>query len=134
MSHVCKRIFKIQALIKQLLTKYQIFTILPQISHFHKYRNFSSIFETFETNCFIPINLMAGTCQEYSFSFFASCHPLRLGFRRAFDGTVSVGKEKSMCIESAMNLLSFFWKSKKCVLFIKFRLQCTIPFFKQVLE
>ena len=46
-SHVCKRIFKIQALIKQLLTKYQIFTILPQISHFHKYRNFSSIFATF---------------------------------------------------------------------------------------
>ena len=25
---------------KQLLTKYQIFTILPQISHFHKNRNF----------------------------------------------------------------------------------------------
>ena len=46
-SHVCKRIFKIQALIKQLLTKYQIFKILPQISHFHKYRNFSSIFATF---------------------------------------------------------------------------------------
>ena len=33
--------------IKQLLTKYQIFTILPQISHFHKYRNFSSIFCNF---------------------------------------------------------------------------------------
>ena len=39
--------FKIRALIKQLLTKYQIFTILPQISHFNKYRNFSSIFATF---------------------------------------------------------------------------------------
>ena len=45
------------------------FTILPQISHFHKFRNFSSIFATFETNCFFPINFMAGTCQEYSFSF-----------------------------------------------------------------
>ena len=32
---------------KQLLTKYQNFTILPQISHFHKYRNFSSIFVIF---------------------------------------------------------------------------------------
>ena len=62
---------------KQLLTKYQIFTILPQISHFYKYRNFSSIFATFQTNCFIPINFIAGTCQEYSFVFiFASCHPL----------------------------------------------------------
>ena len=49
------------------MTKYQIFTILPQISHFHKYRNFSSIFATFWTNCFIPINFMAGTCEEYSF-------------------------------------------------------------------
>ena len=39
--------FKIRASIKQLLTKYQIFTILPQILHFHKYRNFSSIFATF---------------------------------------------------------------------------------------
>ena len=48
MCHTCaKEFFKIQALIKQLLTKYQIFTILPQISHFHKYRNFSSIFATF---------------------------------------------------------------------------------------
>ena len=37
MSHMCKRIFLIQASIKQLLTKYQIFTILPQISHFHKF-------------------------------------------------------------------------------------------------
>ena len=51
------------------MTKYQIFTILPQISHIHKFRNFSSIFATFETNCFIPINFMEGTCQEYSFSF-----------------------------------------------------------------
>ena len=48
MCHTCaKDFFKIQALIKQLLTKYQIFTILPQVSHFHKYRNFSSIFATF---------------------------------------------------------------------------------------
>ena len=61
--------FEIRASIKQLLTKYQIYTILPQISYFHKNRNFSSIFAPFQTNCFIPINFMAGTCQEYSFSF-----------------------------------------------------------------
>ena len=39
--------FKIPASIKQLLTKYQIFKILPQISHFHKNHDFSSIFATF---------------------------------------------------------------------------------------
>ena len=45
-THVQKN-FLNSSFIKQLLTKYQIFTILPQISHFHKYRNFSSIFATF---------------------------------------------------------------------------------------
>ena len=67
-THVQKN-FQIRASIKQLLTKYQIFKILPQISHFHKNRNFSSIFATSSTNCFIPIKFMAGTYQEYSFSF-----------------------------------------------------------------
>ena len=71
-----KEFLKIRASIKKLLTKYHIFTILPQISHFQQFRNFSSIFATFETNCFIPISFMAGTCQEYSFFIFASCHPL----------------------------------------------------------
>ena len=69
MSHMCKRIFKSELQIKKLLTKYQIFTIYPQISHFHKFCNFSSKFAIFETNCFIPINFIAGACQEYSFSF-----------------------------------------------------------------
>ena len=32
--------FEIRTLIKQLLTKYQIFTKLPQISHTHKNRIF----------------------------------------------------------------------------------------------
>ena len=77
--------FWIRASIKKLLTKYEMFTILPQISHFHKFRNFSSIFATFETNFFIPINFMAGTCQEYSFFIFASCHPLKCLF-----GTVTI--------------------------------------------
>ena len=60
---------QIRASIKQLLTKYEIFTKLPQIPHIQINRNFSSIFATFSTNCFTPINFMAGTCQEYSFSF-----------------------------------------------------------------
>ena len=33
MCHTCTKGFKIQTLIKQLLTKYQIFMKLPQISH-----------------------------------------------------------------------------------------------------
>ena len=45
-THVQKN-FEIRASIKQLSTKYQIFTILPQILPFHKYRKFSSIFATF---------------------------------------------------------------------------------------
>ena len=66
-THVQKN-FSIRTSIKQLLTKYQIFTKLPQIPHIHINLNFSSIFATFWTNCFIPIHFMAGTCQEYSFS------------------------------------------------------------------
>ena len=45
-THVQKD-FKIQTLIKQLLTKYQIFMKLPQISHIHKNHNVSSIIGTF---------------------------------------------------------------------------------------
>ena len=79
-THVQKN-FWIWASIKHLLTKYQIFTILPQILHFHKNRNFSSIFAIFETNCFIPINFMAGACQEYFFFLiFTSCEPLNICF------------------------------------------------------
>ena len=69
---MCKRTLKIQTLIKQLFTKYQFLTELPQISHIHKNHNFSSIIGGFLTNCFYPINFMAGICEEYSFSFFAS--------------------------------------------------------------
>ena len=78
MCHNVQKNFWISASIKQLLTKYQIFTILPQISHFHKNHNFSSIFVAFKTNCLIPINFTAGTCQEYCFFIFASCEPLKV--------------------------------------------------------
>ena len=55
--------FWIRHSIKQLLTRYQIFTKLPIFQvHLH----------FFQTNCFIPINFMAGTCLEYSFPFFFS--------------------------------------------------------------
>ena len=41
-THV-QRDFWIRSLMKQLLTKYQIFTKLPEISHIHKNYNFVSI-------------------------------------------------------------------------------------------
>ena len=69
MRHTCAKEFLNRASIKKLLTKYQIFTILPQISHFHKFRNFSSIFATFEANCFIPINFMQGHVRNTLFHF-----------------------------------------------------------------
>ena len=45
---------------------------------------------------------------------------LKLGFRRAFDGTVNGNTENSKCIEFTMNLLSFIVEIKKSV-FLKFR-------------
>ena len=41
---------------------------------------------------------------------------LKLGFRRAFDGTVLVIKKNSMCIEFAMYLLSFSVEIEKVYL------------------
>ena len=70
MCHTCaKEFLNFDLQLSNYWQNIDIFTILPQISHFHKNRNFSSIFATFETNCFIPINFMVGACQEYSFSF-----------------------------------------------------------------
>ena len=79
MSHICKRFFRFELQLKQLLTKYQIFTKLPQIPHIHKNRNFSSIIAFFfQTNCFIPINFMAARDMSgVLFFIFASCEPLR---------------------------------------------------------
>ena len=56
-------------LIMLLLTKYQIFKKLPQISHVHKKRIFKSIIVTFYTNYLFPINIVTGTCKESTFSF-----------------------------------------------------------------
>ena len=42
-----KKDFKIQTLIKQLLTKHQFFMKLPQITHNHKICNFTSVIGLF---------------------------------------------------------------------------------------
>ena len=65
---------------KQLLTKYQIFTILPQISHFHKYRNFSSIFATFLEQLLHPYKFHGRDMSGILFFIFASCHPLTIHY------------------------------------------------------
>ena len=60
----------------QLLTKYQIFTKLPQISRIHK-NNISKVkLKLFY--CFFPLNFMAGTSFFFFFSFLPVlfCEPL----------------------------------------------------------
>ena len=82
---------------KILLTNNQISTILPQISPTHKKRNFSKYNWTFLDSCFIPINFLAGTWQEYyTFSFFDSGEPLRaviiLTFHSCYTFFMLIGK------------------------------------------
>ena len=48
---------------------------------------------------------------------------LKLGFRRAFDGTVNGDTENSMCIEFAMYLLSFFFFF--FFFFVEFKKMCS---------
>ena len=68
--HICAKGFLDSNFNQAAIDKISIFfTKLPQISHIRKNHNFSSIIGTFQTNCFYPINFMAGTCEEYSFPF-----------------------------------------------------------------
>ena len=46
-SHMCKRIFKFELQLSSYWQNIKFSQYYPQISHFHKYRNFSSIFATF---------------------------------------------------------------------------------------
>ena len=64
---------------KQLLTKYQIFTKLPQVSHIHKNRDFESIGQLLLSYNFF----WQGHVKNLLFYFFSSCEPL----------SVSTGKE-----------------------------------------
>ena len=63
---------------KQLLTKYQIFMILPQISFFHHYPNFSGIFATFLDQLLHPYKFYGRDTSGILFFIFASCEPLML--------------------------------------------------------
>ena len=66
-SHMCKRIFKFEL---QLSRYWQNTKFLPYCPQFHiLYSNFSSIFANFLDRLLHPINFIARTCQECSFSF-----------------------------------------------------------------
>ena len=67
MCHTCAKEFLIRASIKQLLTKYQISTIIPQISNFHKNRNFSSLFGTFLDQLLHPYKFHGGPNPLYAY-------------------------------------------------------------------
>ena len=58
------------------MTKYQIFTILPQILHFHKNRNLSSIFTTFLDQLVHPYKFYGRDMSGIFFFIFASCELL----------------------------------------------------------
>ena len=75
---MCKRIKGFLG--SNLLTKYKFFKKLPEISHTQKHCNFERIFAKRYTNCFYPINFMAGTFKESAVSFLAvvSCDGINL--------------------------------------------------------
>ena len=53
-------------------TKYQFFSKLAQISHIYKHRNLISVEKM--SNCFFPMNFMARSCKESTFSFLLLVH------------------------------------------------------------
>ena len=61
---------------KQLLKKYQIFTILPQISQFHKNRKFSSTFANFLDQLLHPYKFHGSDISGILLFIYASCEPL----------------------------------------------------------
>ena len=65
-----------QASIKQLLTKYQIFTILPQISPFRKYRKYFKYICNFLGQLLHPYKFYGRDMSGILFFIFASCEPL----------------------------------------------------------
>ena len=58
---------------KQLLTKYQIFTKLPQILHIPKHCNFCKYNWNFLGQVLLPYKFYGGDMQGIYFSIFASC-------------------------------------------------------------
>ena len=68
--------FEIRTSIKQLLTKYQIFTKLSQIPHIHINYNFSKYIWNFLDQLFLPYKFHGRDMSGITFFIFASCEPL----------------------------------------------------------
>ena len=69
--------FKIRTLIKQLLTKYEFLTKLPQISYIHKNHNFFKYNNwNFLDQPFHPYKFHGSDMRGMYFFVFASCEPL----------------------------------------------------------
>ena len=114
---MCKRIVQIRALIKRLLTKYHIFTILPQISHFHKYRNFSSIFATFLDQLLHPYKFYGRDMSGILFFIFASCEPLRLIVQHQTIASVTEMSSKMASTLCYIQVVDHFFCQKAQILY-----------------
>ena len=71
--------FQIRTSIKQLLTKYQIFTKLPQIPHIHINRNFLKYICNFLDQLLHPYKFRGRDMSGILFFIFTSCEPLIKG-------------------------------------------------------
>ena len=60
------------------MTKYQIFTILPQISHFHKFLNFFKYICNFLDQLLHHYKFYVRDMSGILFFIFASCEPLKM--------------------------------------------------------
>ena len=58
MGHLCLKKNSVSNLIKQLLTKYQIFKKLPQILHIHKNHNFLGIIGIFRPTASSSLSIL----------------------------------------------------------------------------
>ena len=74
--------------------------------HFHKFRNFSSIFATFETNCFIPINFMAGTYVRNTLFHFCQLPPVKMAANLRLYGKFSLILIGSVMFGATFRLVS----------------------------
>ena len=67
MSHMCKRIFKFELQLSSYWQNIKFSWYCPKFSHFTNIVIFQIYLQLFRPTA--PTNFMAGTCQEYSFSF-----------------------------------------------------------------
>ena len=97
MCHTCAKEFLNLSLIKSSYWQnINFFTILPQISHFHKNRNFSSIFATFLDQLLHPYKFYDRNMSRILFFIFASCESLenRLKERHFYQNMLFKLKQK----------------------------------------